>query len=86
VSPIRFASLADLPPALIVTAALDLGEDHGRAYADRLREHGTPARWSSYPRATHKFMSLPGLVPAARPARREILAFLRERLHAAPGR
>ncbi|MFI7284018.1 hypothetical protein ACIBOV_27510 [Micromonospora chersina] len=26
----------------------------------------------------------PGLVPAARPARREILAFLREHLHAMP--
>lgn len=86
VSPIRSASLAGLPPALIVTAALDLCEDHGRAYAERLREHGSPARFSSRPRATHKFMSVPGLVPAARPARREILAFLREHLRAAPGR
>ncbi|MFI5911397.1 alpha/beta hydrolase [Dactylosporangium sp. NPDC051541] len=81
VSPLKFADLAGLPPALIVTAALDPVADHGRRYAERLREAGVEARLSCYPRATHAFLSTPGLVPAARTARREILDFLRGRLH-----
>ncbi len=81
VSPVKFENLADLPPALVVTAALDPVADHGRLYVERLREDGTDARLTCYPRATHSFLSTPGLVPAARPARREILAFLRGHLH-----
>ncbi|WP_203862101.1 alpha/beta hydrolase [Plantactinospora mayteni] len=83
VSPVKFENLAGLPPALVVTAALDPMADHGRRYVERLREDGTDARLTCYPRATHSFLSTPGLVPAARPARREILAFLRDHLHPA---
>lgn len=81
VSPVKFENLADLPPTLVITAALDPLDDHGRRYVERLREHGTDARLTCYPKATHSFLSTPGLVPAARPARREILAFLRGHLH-----
>ncbi|MEV1142095.1 alpha/beta hydrolase [Micromonospora sp. NPDC049799] len=80
VSPVKFENLADLPPALVVTAALDPVADHGRRYVERLREDGTDARLTCYPNATHTFLSTPRLVPAARPARREILAFLRGHL------
>ncbi|MEV6965559.1 alpha/beta hydrolase [Hamadaea sp. NPDC051192] len=80
VSPLRYADLSDLPPALIVTGGLDPIDDHGRRYADRLRADGVETRLSCYPRATHTFLSIPGLVPAARPARREILAFLQAKL------
>jgi acetyl esterase len=83
VSPLLVDSLAGLPPALVVTAGLDPLADHGRRYADRLREDGTDVRLTCYPRATHSFLSIPGLVPAARPARREILAFLSSHLHPA---
>jgi acetyl esterase len=77
VSPVKFEDLSGLPPALVVTAELDPVADHGRRYVERLRQDGTDARLSCYPRATHAFLSVPRLVPAARPARREILAFLR---------
>ena len=80
VSPLLVDSLAGLPPALVVTAELDPVADHGRRYAERLRADGTEARLINCPRATHSFLSIPGLVPAARPARREILAFLRGHL------
>lgn len=81
VSPLKFDSLAGLPPVLVVTAELDPMADHGSRYVDRLRAEGTDARLSCYPRATHNFLSLPTLLPgAARRARREILAFLRARL------
>ncbi|MGX1614781.1 alpha/beta hydrolase [Micromonospora chalcea] len=84
VSPVKFDSLAGLPPTLVVTAALDPLADHGRRYVERLLEDGTDAHLTCYPRATHTFLSIPGLVPAARPARREIVAFLRGHLHPAP--
>jgi acetyl esterase len=80
VSPVKFENLADLPPTLIVVGELDAALDQGRAYLERLRTDGTNARLTSYPRAIHSFISMPGLVPAARPARREILAFLRGHL------
>jgi acetyl esterase len=83
VSPLKSGSLAGLPPTLVVTAALDPVADHGGRYVERLREDGTDARLACYPRAVHSFLSIPGLVPAARPARREILAFLRGHLHPA---
>jgi acetyl esterase len=81
VSPMYFENLAGLPPTLVVTAALDPLADHGQRYSERLRHFGTDAHVSCYPKATHAFLSTPGLVRAARPARREILAFLREHLH-----
>ncbi|MEW2383881.1 alpha/beta hydrolase [Micromonospora sp. NPDC047707] len=83
VSPVKFDNLAGLPPTLVITAALDPLADQGRRYADRLREDGTDVRLTCYPRATHTFLSTPGLVPAARPARREIVAFLRSHVHRA---
>ena len=86
VSPLKSENLAGLPPTLVVTAALDPIADHGRRYVERLREDGTDARLTCYPKAVHSFLSIPGLVPAARPARREILAFLRGHLHPAPRR
>lgn len=83
VSPVKFENLAGLPPTLIVTAALDPLADQGHHYAERLRKDGTDTRLTCYPRATHTFLSTPGVVPAARPARREIVAFLRSHLHTA---
>lgn len=80
VSPLKFDTLAGLPPTLVVTAALDPVADHGRCYADRLHEYGIDARLTCYPKATHSFLVTPSLVPAARPARREILTFLRDAL------
>ncbi|MFG2167192.1 alpha/beta hydrolase [Micromonospora chersina] len=82
VSPIKFDNLAGLPPTLVVVGDLDAALDQGRAYVERLRSDGTDARLARYPKAIHGFLSMPGLVPAARPARREILAFLRDHLHA----
>lgn len=82
-SPLHADDHSGLAPALVVVPTLDPLADHGRAYAGRLREAGTPARLTEYTRAGHAFVSMPGLVPAARPARREILAFLAGHLHPA---
>ncbi|TDC40955.1 alpha/beta hydrolase [Micromonospora sp. KC213] len=80
VSPVRVDNLADLPPTLVITGELDPVDDQGRRYVERLRADGTDVRLTCYPEAIHGFLSTPGLVPAARPARREILAFMRGHL------
>jgi len=77
ISPIHFDDLAGLAPTLIVSAGLDPLEDQSPAYADRLRRAGVDVTLTRHSRATHAFLSMPGLVPAAKPARAEILAFLR---------
>ena len=42
ISPIKAESLADLPPAFIVTAELDVLRDEGEEYAKRLEQDGVP--------------------------------------------
>ncbi|MFG3342880.1 alpha/beta hydrolase [Glycomyces sp. NPDC048151] len=87
VSPLKTADLTGLPPALAVAGGLDPAYDHGRTYVELLSAAGNDARFTGYPNAVHKFMSVPGIVPAARPARREIAEFLGSRLRAtAPAR
>lgn len=81
VSPLYADDLSGLPPALIVVPTLDPLADHGRTYAERLRDAETPARVAEHARAGHAFLSMPGLVPAARRARRDIRTFLHGSLH-----
>ncbi|MET7426220.1 alpha/beta hydrolase [Dactylosporangium sp. NPDC005555] len=85
VSPLYADDLAGLAPALVVVPTLDPVADHGRAYAGRLRDAGTPARLTEHPGATHAFLSMPGVVPHARAARAEITGFLHGRLTRLPG-
>ncbi|MGI5216451.1 alpha/beta hydrolase fold domain-containing protein [Nocardia sp. CA-290969] len=80
ISPMYSENLKGVAPALIVAAGLDPLEDQSAAYADRLRCAGVEVTLRRYPEATHAFLSMPGAVPAAGPARAEILAHLRSRL------
>lgn len=79
-SPIRATSHADLPPALILTARHDPLRDHGSKYAAVLRAAGSIAELRDYGPGIHGFVSLPGVVPVAREALSDVVAFLRERL------
>jgi acetyl esterase len=80
VSPLYADDVSGLAPALVVVPTLDPVADHGRAYAERLREAGTSVQLTEYPGAPHAFLSMPGLVPQARAARAEIAGFLRDHL------
>lgn len=71
-SPLRAASVADLPPALVITAEHDPLRDEARRYAQRLRAEGTPARYTDYVGMAHGFMSFPGLASGARQALAEM--------------
>jgi acetyl esterase len=70
----------DLPPALIQTAQHDPLRDHGTAYAAALRSAGVDVRLTNYVDAVHGYISLPGVVPAARQALAEAVAALRDAL------
>lgn len=72
----RYADLTGLPPTLVVIPTLDPVADHGRVYAEQLRAEGTAVQVSEHDKAGHAFISLPGLVPQAKPARDRIVDFL----------
>jgi acetyl esterase len=80
VSPLHSDDLSGLAPALVVVPTLDPVADHGRRYAERLREAGTPAQLTEHLGATHAFLSTPGVVSQAKAARVEVVEFLRGRL------
>lgn len=80
VSPLYADDLGGLAPALVVVPTLDPVADQGRAYAERLREAGTPVQLTEHPGATHAFVSMPGVVPQAKTARAEITQFLASHL------
>jgi acetyl esterase len=67
-SPLRARDLARLPPAQIVSAECDPLRDEGQAYAQRLREAGVAVSYTEYPGMVHGFMSMAGVIPAARRA------------------
>lgn len=79
-SPIRAASHAGLPKALIVTAEHDPLLDNGSRYRDALADAGVPVRYVEHAGAIHGFLSLPGVVPVAHDALDDIVGFLRETL------
>ena len=80
VSPLRAASLAGLPPALVVTAGYDSLRDEGRAYAFRLQQEGTLADLVEFGGMLHGFLSSPMLLHGARRGTTLAAAALREAL------
>ena len=63
-APLHAATLAGLPPALVVLGGCDMLRDEGRAYAARLREDGVDVTEECYAGQPHGFMNL-GLLAAA---------------------
>lgn len=76
-SPLLAEDLSGLPPALFVTAELDVLTGEGEAYASRLREAGVPVQYSCYKGMIHAFFSMAGIVDRTMDAVDEAAAALR---------
>lgn len=65
ISPLLAPSLADLPPAVVVTAGFDPLRDEGEAYASRLAADGVPVVRKRCDGIIHGFLTLDRLFPQA---------------------
>ncbi|HYE50096.1 MAG TPA: alpha/beta hydrolase [Azospirillaceae bacterium] len=74
------ADLSHLPPATVITAAIDPLRDEGEMLAERLRRHGVEVRHRDYAGVTHEFFGMAALVDEARHAQRLAAARLRDAL------
>ena len=83
VSPLRATSLAGLPPALVITAELDILASEGSAYVERLKEAGVDVEHEHFQQTIHGFFQWGGVVSAARLAMNRVVQYLQRRL--APG-
>ena len=79
-APLRAASFAGLPPALVVTAGFDPLRDDGTSYARALTEAGTPVVLMENPGLIHGFIGLAAVSAAAAAALSAIAAAVGEAL------
>ncbi|MGE0384139.1 MAG: alpha/beta hydrolase fold domain-containing protein, partial [Gammaproteobacteria bacterium] len=68
-SPLRAATLAGLPPAMVVTAEFDPLRDEGLAYAEALRAAGVPVHSLSARGHTHLSLTMVDVVVSGEPVR-----------------
>ena len=65
-SPIRFPRFDALAPAIVVTAGFDILRDEGRVYAEAMQRAGTPVEFCCETSLIHGFLSMTGVIDAAR--------------------
>ena len=83
-SPLLASSLAELPPAFVLTAGYDPLVDEGRAYAERLAAAGVETAYREYPDMVHGFVLFGGVVDAANAAVAECCQRLRSAFEKVP--
>jgi acetyl esterase len=82
-APLRAASLAGLPPALLIGAGRDPLRDDARAFARRLDADGVAVTYVEYADTMHAFLNFCGVLSAGRHAIEVIAAGLTQTVAAA---
>ena len=77
ISPLLAENLKGLPPALVITNEFDPLLDEGEAYAEKMKQAGTPVTLTRYKGMIHGFVSLGLLFPQAGQAIDEMAGFLK---------
>jgi acetyl esterase len=85
-SPLRAPDLAELPPAVVVTAEHDPLRDEGRAYAQRLRHAGVAVSAHHYDDMAHPFFALVNLYERSAEAIQRVAEQIRASAAALPAR
>jgi acetyl esterase len=79
-SPLRSASFAGLPPAVILTAEHDVLRDEGELYATRLVKAGVPVRHRRFAGQMHGFFTMVDALPGAAAGLDYVAAAINEQL------
>ncbi len=79
-SPLLAASLADLPPAVVLTAEFDPLRDEGKAYADALTAAGVSAKLINFDGLVHDFLATAEVFQCSRAAFEQTVAKLKQGL------
>ena len=77
-SPIRVATLAEVAPAIVVTAECDVLHDDGERYAEALGRAGVPVEYKEYPGMIHAFFGMVPVVDDAMNAQRAVWAAFKQ--------
>ena len=78
-SPVRASNLRGLPPALIITAELDVLRDEGEHYGKRLAEAGVPTQVTRYDGVHHGFFGMQAVLDKSKKAMKEVTVWLKQR-------
>ena len=75
-APMLARSLADLPPALVITAEFDMLVDEGRVYAERLASCGVPVDYRMFEGTVHDFAVFGDAIPLSYDALGIVAAYI----------